>query len=284
MKNRFVIAFLVLSFQFSAQCSADAGAQVSFCADGSTNYFLQGSGGGNSPLTYTWSCKPIVWPSGLTFYAHHLLSDTSASQPQLVDSEINDSILFYLEVTDANTCTSLDSVLVVFSTFTKRLEYHTFNLPLGDSVFLDYGTNIVGGIEPIIYVWHPSSSLSDSTSLEFWAKPDVSTSYYCTITDALGCSAKASPYYYINVYGVGIEEQTKETLVVIYQAASKILEVKTSENSKNEVIKLIDATGKIWFTQNLHSTDTSIFIDVKALPNGFYFIDFGEIKKKIQIY
>ncbi|MCE3296775.1 MAG: hypothetical protein K0R65_2489 [Crocinitomicaceae bacterium] len=283
MRKIVVFIFLVLSAATKAQCSAEAGSQVSFCADGTTNYYLEGQGGGQAPLTYSWFCEPVEWQSGLTFYTHHLLNDTAIAQPQLTDPGIADSVLFYLQVSDGNGCTAMDSVLVVFSLFSENFVTHYFNLPQGDSIFMDFGTNVFGGISPLSYSWHPGESLSDSTSLEFWASPETTTSYFCTVTDALGCTYDAAPYYFVNVYGAGTEESEKTIPEVIYDPSEKTLKISGNLVELKE-IKLFDVFGKLYVTQIIGTVDSAIEISVKNLVPGIYFLESEKFRKTILIY
>src|SRR5690606_13992448 len=203
---------LCLLFMFnqnaSAQCVADAGADIVICSGwwGIDTNHLGGEPvaiGGEEPYTYAWE---TTYTDILgTFTASVYLDDTTLANPSVVYMN-TDELTFILHVIDDDGATCTDTLNVMRSHFDFVMEPFVYNIQQGDSVWLS-GSTISGGIPPYEYQWQPSHGLSDSTSFEFWAKPDTTTFYSVIITDSAGCSNPPDfSSHHVFVNPVSVEE------------------------------------------------------------------------------
>jgi len=92
---------------------------------------------------------------------------------------------FFVVVTDANSCTSFDTVEV--AVFSITVSPTDTSICPGDSVQLN-----VGGPLATTYIWTPSGGLSDPSIASPMASPATTTTYTVTVNDISGCSDVAS--------------------------------------------------------------------------------------------
>ncbi len=295
MKKVFFITISILlsNASIQAQCVADAGVDtLIWCALDSTPAILGGNPSasfGIPPYSYTWYISEPYNPvpgSTLIFYASDFLSDTTMPNPIIIDYCGSGSMKFYLKITDSLGCTNIDSCLVLSSVYNHHLGYWSVCIWKGDSVYLDIGSNLTGGIGQLTYLWRPNHGLTDSTSLEFWAKPDSSIAYYVTVTDSVGCVGVASPLYYVFVYNVGIDEHTLNDDIKIYSNPSAgIFNISTSGIYDDFQINVFDINGKLIHNRTTHNEKT-IKLDLSSYPKGIYLIklankDFVKVEKVV---
>ncbi|HBH05174.1 MAG TPA: hypothetical protein DDX92_01050 [Flavobacteriales bacterium] len=151
------------SLRSNAQVTAEAGNSFHSCpGDANSDSVMIGgmptASGGFAPYTYEWSIEPIElgFPgSGLFFYASDILTDSTIANPLIIDRFASDTIAFFLKVTDSNGSTSLDSCIVTFSNFGITLKSYVYIINAGDSVWMDMGVNIGGGLPPETFLWQP---------------------------------------------------------------------------------------------------------------------------------
>lgn len=206
-----LVVMLMCHLDVGAQCVAFAGQDTIICNSwiGAPPLLLGGDPvvtGGVAPYSYAWSANHTITIGANTwsFSASDFLDDTTAANPFLVDPHAE---LFYtLTVTDANGDQCQDSVFVRMADLGTHLGYISATIVAGDSFQFFFGSNVSGNYEPFTYVWHPNESLSDSTSLTAWAFPTEYTAYSLTGTDSYGCTATASPLYFIHVIPVSMDE------------------------------------------------------------------------------
>ncbi len=285
MKNRFLFVLFaigVLSIPSHAQCKADAGdSSIVLCyGDTITLGGNPSAFNGVPPYTYSWSIEPVQ-VGALRFYASHFLNDTTLSNPEMTESW-GEKLEFFLTVTDANNCTSRDSIRILFSQYTIGLGFISRTINKGDSVYLNNGSNIGGGIGSKKYVWRPNHGLRDSTSLSFWAKPDSSIEYYLTVTDSVGCHVEGPPYYKITVNPTSNPEAKalNQRIRFFPNPASELLRWETGGLKINE-IRIVDVLGRDIKILNKDRNEGNI----SGLPTGVYFIVFdtayGLVRKKL---
>jgi len=212
IRNTVLLVFLTLSgFTFS-QLTIDAGKDTVFCALNNAVYPIGGDPtaiNGTSLYTYKWSIKePYTIPfSSITLHASDFLTDTTISNPNIIDGfGFLDSMLFFLEVEDDIGNIKNDSILVHFSIFSLNTFYVTYNILSGDSVHINYGSSVSGGLGNLSYLWQPNHGLIDSTNSSFWTKPEHSVDYYCIIKDTNNCTVTTGILYHVNVHFLHIEE------------------------------------------------------------------------------
>ncbi|RFC54742.1 T9SS type A sorting domain-containing protein [Brumimicrobium aurantiacum] len=279
------VLLLIFSTNSLSQCQAISGKHIHRCSVDSTIQ-LGGSPaalGGTPPYTYEWSIDPIPTLSQVVPYVHtsHLLNDTTIANPTFSgNSFVEDSILFYLKVTDNQGCQSFDTLLVTTSQFFIHLGQLSFTINAGDSIYLDDGTNVMASFQPSTYDWNPSYGLSDTTIASgFWASPATSTAYAVTVTDSEGCSQTGGAYYFINVNTVGLSENNLDLVELYPNPTTDIVNIKNGESIQK--IELYDTDGKK-MKVNFKSKNQ---IDLSGLSKGSYFLNlyFQErvIRKKI---
>lgn len=157
-----------------------AGVDVSYC-EGTGGITLNGGPiGGKGPYAYVWTCDD---PGNCG------LGNRNAPNP-LVNP--NKSSTYYVQITDANGCTSeLDSVVVTINA--KPI------VDAGRDVFLCQGqpgvllnptvlnSNKAPG--PYTYQWSPADGLSDAKAQRPYANPANTTIYTLMVTSANGCNS-----------------------------------------------------------------------------------------------
>lgn len=292
MKYLLYSLFLSLLYlPISAQIIVDAGNDtIVMCTSDTTITELGGIpsvSNGVPPYNYEWSIKNpyIAFPgSPLTFYASDFLNDTTLSNPIITDGFICEKMMFYLKVTDSVGNTGIDSCLVMFSVYITNLWYWNYGIWHGDSIYLNQGSNVGGGIGSLTYLWKPNHGLTDSTSLSFWAKPDTTIAYYVTVTDSVGCVLEAPPLYYVDVLHVGIGESETLDYVKIYpNPTNDFLFIANKENFIVFFTTITDMNGKIVFNYKGYIEK----IQTSDLLQGVYLLELktekGIFVKKILI-
>ncbi|MCF8296857.1 MAG: T9SS type A sorting domain-containing protein [Saprospiraceae bacterium] len=290
MKNLLLIIAIFFCLQTKAQqMLVDAGLDHHICVGfyGLDTIQLGGNptvSGGIPPYKYEWSFyyKPYYYAT----FASDILDDTTIANPKIINPiSSNDANLPYLKlsVIDSLGHIAKDSIKLTFSTFIHNLGLLTFNINNGDSVLLNFGSNVSGGVGTSSYLWRPNHGLKDSTSLMFWAKPDSSIAYYITVTDSVDCYSVGAPYYYINVSNVGVTEFDKEINIDVFpNPTNDRVIIDNNQNLKIKKITLFDACGKI-----VHISESEFSeIDLSNLKNALYILKLetekGIIHRKIQ--
>ncbi len=276
MKNYLLIFATILSMQnINAQCVADAGSDQHRC-NSSMSVQLGGAptaSFGTPPYSYTWSINPISF-GAITLpnlYASNILDDTTSANPTLTYLNIEDSVKFYLKVTDALNCTSFDTCTITTSNFGIHLGQFVYNITRGDSVFLNQGANVFGGVGST-FLWSPTHGLSDSTLYSgFWAKPEYDIAYQVTVTDSNGCVTTGGAYYIINVFSVGVQETKKQTLKIYPNPTNDLAIIEGLDASHIHELSLFDVTGR-----RIMQTIGISQIDLSALPAGVYFLEVSQ--------
>lgn len=290
-----IIAFIAgivfgTSFAFSQTLIANAGGDKHFCTypDSLNQLIIGGSPtaiGGVEPYTYEWSIEPFPLYSGsnITIISSHLLDDTTQSNPNITDFTIRETLQFKLKVTDDIGQVAIDSCNISFSSFAKSLMNYSYVIPLGDSIFLEKGTNI-GSLfdhEIISYQWSPTDGLSNSTlANNFWAAPTTETVYSVNITDSYGCEAQGDSFYFVKPITVGITETNDAASWEVFpNPARDKLYIKTHQSETFDEIKIFDFSGKL-IKQESQNFGASA-IDVSELAPGLYFLSIYTQGRKI---
>ena len=151
--------------------TVDAGSDTNICL-GDT---IQIGGNPTGPIgtTFLWSpatnisnttiANPMVWPTTTTSY---------------------------IVTVDNGTCTSTDTITITVGSATIDAGPDT-SYCLGDSTQL----NATGGVS---YTWIPSIGLSDTSIANPIANPVVTTTYFVTVVDSLGCTGMDSVVVTVN--------------------------------------------------------------------------------------
>lgn len=273
----FFVCFFGFHFGYT-QCNADAGADIHRCSPDSIVQFGGNPTaiGGTPPYTYLWSMDPI--PTQLQsmpfIYASHMLDDTTAANPNFIynGSFLEESMTFYLTVTDAAGSQSMDTILLTTSIFGVHLIIYEFTINKGDSVYLNFIPNICCGFGDYSYVWSPSHGLSDTTlAMGFWAKPDTTIVYHATVTDSKGCQKSGAPFYFIFVNTVGIDEPSEDQseLLIYPNPTSDNISLVFNKDIIVKEIKLLSLNGMILYSQK----ENLDFVELDQFPSGIYIVE-----------
>lgn len=276
MKNLILIFTAVLSScPIYAQCTARAGEDMHRCSPDSV-VILGGNPSainGQSPYTYEWWIDPIPTGSQVVpyLYASNMLNDTSIANPSFTytGNFLDSSITFFLRITDATGCQSLDTIAVTTSIFNVHLIYHEYWINQGDSVFLNQIPNISGGFGTSMYDWNPSYGLSDtSLAVGFWASPDTSSAYAATVTDSKGCAQTGSILYYVYVLPLGIDNIFKSKINIFPNPTFGHIYIEADPTLSIDKYELCNSVG-----QSLMEMDGSQkSINMTPFPNGIYLL------------
>ncbi|MGZ5243650.1 MAG: hypothetical protein ACXWW0_07175, partial [Bacteroidia bacterium] len=151
---------------------ADAGTDKTICEG--DNVTLGGTtvaSGGKSPYTYAWNPTSGLSSSTSAYPKANPVSTTS----------------YILTVTDAKGCKGYDTVTVNVNKNPVANAGNDAGICAGDSIKIGASASASGGISPYIYIWDPSTGLSDSSVSNPYAKPTITTTYILTVIDAKGC-------------------------------------------------------------------------------------------------
>jgi hypothetical protein len=152
---------------------ANAGAEATICAGGSTQ--LGGNAtGGTPPYTYQWS------PS-------FGLSDATSPTPTAAPTS---STQYTLTVTDVRGCISSDRVTVHVHPAPAITVPKEMTICRGQGKQIEL--SVTGGTRPYRFEWLPREGLSDATIASPVANPIQTTTYSVTVIDAKGCRSSAS--------------------------------------------------------------------------------------------
>lgn len=282
VKGLFLFFVIILAPSFvCAQCTADAGEDKIICVGlfGVDTTQIGGNlaVGGTPPYTYTWQVNHSLTVGGSTFSssASDFLDDSTLAQPKIVSQATaeNESIAFVLTVSDFSGAVCRDTVNIRFSSFIYGLSYVSYSITQGDSVWLDHGSNISGGIPPYTYLWTPNHGLSDSLSLSFWAKPDSTVNYSLWLTDSAGCRAFDADYYRITVGYLGETDLESGTGFNVYpNPAGDYLHI---ENPYTEIgfVRMLDMQGRVMRDSIPIPRMALASLDLADLTAGMYLLE-----------
>ncbi len=160
-----------------SELMASAGPDTAICLGDSVQIGGAPSGaGGVPPYTYSWS--PATG-----------LSSASAANPTAMPTDTTEYIL---TVTDDNSDTAMDTVLVIIKPIPVVDAGADTSICLGESVVIGGGPTASGGTGVFTYAWTPTTGLDDATIANPTATPTDTTTYVVTVTDADGCVVKDS--------------------------------------------------------------------------------------------
>lgn len=156
--------------------------------------------GGTEPYTYSWETNFTIGSN--TFGASYFLDDSTKANPKIVNYSPT-ALKFILTVSDNNGAVLRDTVNVRFSNFVYTEVYFDRTINQGDTVTLRH--NIGGGIKPLSFTWSPNYNISDTTTSNPRAWPEIDTDYTVFATDSAGCVSERD-FFRIDVTTAGIIE------------------------------------------------------------------------------
>jgi len=275
--NKILLAVFCL-FGFinaQSQCIAEAGQNTTICMDaGIGAVFLGGSPsaiGGTPPYTYKWETSYTLGSN--TYYASTFLNDTSLSNPQLTNFA-QDSLLFYLTVTDSLGNSCRDSVEIRFCQFFMTLEDKRAYITQGDTVQLYH--SVWSNCTPLQIQWFPNYNIANSTSETPSVWPDTSMIYSAIITDSAGCTI--SDGFMVYVAPVSVQEFSNNIKFKITpNPTSGILNIEFNEATLKNVLVLNIYGQRVYHS----STKNQQFqLNLSEHPPGIYIIEIRDDEKK----
>ncbi|WP_421752124.1 T9SS type A sorting domain-containing protein [Croceimicrobium sp.] len=285
MKKIVFSAYLLMATCFSgqAQCLLDLGPDRYACGN------LQGTDTLDlgdqishqntvGSLTYTWEAHYFqqLGSTTIELWASDLLDDTTSANPQYIAPL--DSVQFFLTLSDSQGNTCSDSMVVYLSSFVSTLGTINASIQEGDSIFLNFGSNISGGTGPLTYLWRPNHGLVDSTLADgFWAKPSHSIAYYATVSDTVGCSAVGAPYYYITVNPLSEKELRLADHFKVYPNPSSGVLFIESNLKELRSFKLIRADGRTVLSLD----HLPLQLDLSGYSNGLYWLQVNTARESL---
>jgi len=124
----------------------------------------------------------ISWSPGAS------LNDSLILNPK---ASPNVSTMYYVNIIDSNGCIGFDSILLTVNALPSINVSNDTTINVGGIAQL----NASGGL---LYTWKPTNSLSCSACPNPIASPDMTTTYYVTLTDSNGCSVVDSVTVFVN--------------------------------------------------------------------------------------
>ncbi len=165
------ICFFALQTLAIAQCSVDAGANVSICRFQSTGLNATASGG-TAPYDYAWN--PVFG-----------LSSPIVANPTATP---NTTRTYTVTITDFMGCTASDVVTVTVNPLPTANAGNNVSTCPGQAVNIGGAPTASGGSPGYTYLWNPAAGLSSATASNPAATPAANTSYTVTVTDLYGCT------------------------------------------------------------------------------------------------
>lgn len=278
MKRLILLPIVFLILEANAQVTANAGDDTTICVGWNFTGpldFGSTASGGTAPYSFLWETNYYHQILTTTYHltAADFLSDTTISNPTLIHT-VEEPVIFKLTVTDALGEVAVDTIIVSFSIFNTHLVQYNHSMLLGDSVEFVSQPNVGGGTPPLTYLWQPNNGLSDSISYtNFWVKPDQSTEYYITVTDAVGCLVTGAPVFFVYIGYASLDEINTalyDELVAYPNPFNDQLHLKVDIENVQQV--------NIYTESGLLLKELRIFdekeIDVSDLSGGIYFVEF----------
>ncbi len=142
-------------------------------------------------------------------------------------------------------------------------EYHTLG---GDPTASE-------GYGDYIYLWSPAAGLNDPTLANPKATPDVSTTYFLTVTDANNCSV--TDEVSISVDASGIDMQAINISILCYpNPVEDELFIEMSGKPAEIVFRLISPIGKelAYLVKKMTGYKEFEKIPMKDLPPGIFYL------------
>jgi hypothetical protein len=248
-----------------AQILADAGKDTAFCSDNSDSIVIGGNptaSGGVPPYQYTWYGYHQY--CGQKIFASSILEDTTLANPGLIEGPVFDSVVLYVQVTDQNDSSDIDSIRLRRSSYIYCLGECRYEIQEGDSAQL--GHCVSGGIQPMQYQWTPGETLSDSTVRNPWAKPNITTNYSLRITDSIGCEAISACL--VSIIQTAITENISEPIIELIRRNEQIFFKISDITFIGGSFFLLDINGRTIHTASIDSQ--TIVLDTRQLPPGIY--------------
>jgi Secretion system C-terminal sorting domain/SprB repeat/Cohesin domain len=230
-----------------------------FIADGK----LGASWFDNSPTINGVSTSGAVTCFVVTFNVIGELGDETGldfvNEPTVIEfsHNINGNLSIY-EATLVNGSVKLESPTIVSSQIT-------------DASFAnnDGAITVVaeGGTSAYTYLWNDGNNGPSITNLP-------AGDYYCTVSDANGCSSENGPFVVQALPSSAKEIEGLRAFELSPNPASDLLNVHVAfTKNENANIRVLSVTGKVLYQANQTGSDFSVTIPLADFSNGTYFLE-----------
>ncbi len=136
--------------------------------------------GGLPPYQFEWFALPAT------------AQNTSSSNPTFRADRVQ-QLTIVLRVSDGRGCQAYDTAHVtVTQPLVLAISQRTFEVCAGEPVQVGANPLVSGGTSPYRIAWSPTSAISSPDIPNPTVFPTTTTMYYCTITDAKGCTRSDS--------------------------------------------------------------------------------------------
>jgi|AntRauTorckE5430_2_1112549.scaffolds.fasta_scaffold04166_4 hypothetical protein len=264
------ISVIYLNLSFSQALVIDAGADKYICMN-STGLQPGSSIGGNPtiisgvpPFEIKWETQQSI--GSAVFTASDFLNDTTATNPLFIDFGFP-PMTFYITIKDSLNQIAKDTIIVNLSSYSTIPEPNIQYITAGDTTIIS--PNLFGGVPPISYSWSPNYNISDTSSSMPSVWPTQSTTYQCTITDAVGCvNTENLNYATVNVWPVNTKETLIKSLKVYPNPTQDYLTIEL-DNGQIHNLRITDISGKVILKQ-IEIINKQI--DISHLVSGIYIL------------
>ncbi len=148
-----------------------------------------------------------------------------------------DSVIYYATAQDTNGCRYTDSVIIRIDSLPQAVAGNDVPICEGDTTQLLAS----GGIS---YSWSPGNTLSDSTIINPFAFPTVTTSYIVTVINAAGCAdldtviVTVLPHSFTTVDDTVCQGETVSVLGNTYGSTGTFIDTTTAANTCDSIVTL----------------------------------------------
>lgn len=203
-----LLVFVALQPMLKAQCTVDAGANVTICRFQSTGLNATASGGA-MPYSYDWNPG-----AGL--------SSSTINNPV---ASPNATTTYTVTITDDLGCTASDWVTVTVNPRPVVNAGSNESVCPTQSVSIGGSPTASGGTPAYTYVWNPAAGLSSAAVANPVATPAITTDYSVTVTDINGCTGSDHAVVTLLVgpvaaFSFGPDNQCAGTTVVFTNAST----------------------------------------------------------------
>lgn len=221
-------------------------------------------GNGTVPFTYNWYCNQM-----------NCAADNQSSSAINVNPA--QSTMYYVEVTDGNGCTALDSVEITVIPSTL--------VDAGSDVVINEGDSTMLSATPqgaSSYSWTPAGTLSDPNSQNPYASPLSTTSYYVTVTAGV-CPGTDSVTVFVSDLNVNVPN----VFTPGGDGYNDHLIIEGVEFFPENKLEVYNRWGQLIFSAEDYDNDnvlwSGINMEGEELSDGVYFYVFVGNRGEVQI-
>jgi hypothetical protein len=140
---------------------------------------------------------------------------------------------------------------------------------VGNDLVLGGSPTGVGGSAPLTYQWLPDENLSDGSASNPIFTGFSSSVFTLLVTDSRGCFASDT----IQILITKASDPSTQTMLKAFPnpgSGSIQIEAPKSLNLKNTKVSLVDAAGRLAFSESWNISQTQFLIEVSKLAKGQY--------------